>query len=77
MVEYGVAPYFTCFVSDLYNYQGNKRAHYYNTGFAISKGDLNFSLRYGRQKKGVLCVGGVCTQVPAFSGFVAGLTVAF
>jgi hypothetical protein len=34
-------------------------------------------LAYGRQREGLLCVGGVCRQVPAASGFMLTITSSF
>ncbi|HML86108.1 MAG TPA: DUF6029 family protein [Bacteroidales bacterium] len=34
-------------------------------------------MSYGRQREGLLCVGGVCRQVPAATGFTLTLTTSF
>jgi hypothetical protein len=68
-VEYSIAPSFNFFVADLYNY-GNpvKPIHYYNAGMSFTKGSGRIMISYGRQREGLLCVGGVCRLVPASTG---------
>ena len=73
-VEMNFSPRFTVFVSDMYNYGNDiKKIHYYNVGGSYSKGSTRVALNYGRQRGGLLCVGGVCRIVPESTGF--GLTV--
>ena len=80
LVEYNIAPKWFFSVMDQYNY-GNPdkamRLHYYTGGVAYVKGPHRFSLSYGRQREGLLCVGGVCRQVPASNGFSFTLTTSF
>ncbi|OJJ14924.1 hypothetical protein BKI52_40950 [marine bacterium AO1-C] len=76
LVEVGFGN-FLFFASDEINYNGLQKGipiHYYNGGLAFAKGANRFSLSYGRQRAGLICVGGVCRLVPANSGFT--LTVA-
>ncbi len=87
LVEYTFAPNFFFSVSDEYNYgnqwdgdYGNKedrRLHYYN----ISAGWIHESTRvqfgYGRQRDGILCVGGVCRYVPATDGLYVSVSSSF
>ena len=76
LVELSISPnwYFTAF--DEYNY-GNpdpkRRVHYYNLSAAYAFGSNRISLTYSRQRQGLLCVGGICREVPASNGF--GLSV--
>lgn len=60
-VEWSYAPKFNLFVSDMYNY-GNvgNEIHYYNFGGGYSTGQHKLLLSYGRQRAGLVCVGGVC-----------------
>jgi len=68
--EYGIAPMLNFFVADMYNYGNSvKQVHYYNAGASFTKGTFRFMASYGRQREGLLCVGGVCRLVPASSGF--------
>jgi len=64
------------FVSDLYNY-GQTNIHYYNIGSSVTRNSTRFSFSYGKQRPGLLCVGGVCRFVPASYGFTATLTTTF
>lgn len=70
--------YFTAF--DEWNY-GNEiehdRIHYYTGAIAFIRNGTRFSLGYGRQRAGILCVGGVCRTVPAANGFSLSLTSTF
>jgi Family of unknown function (DUF6029) len=68
------------YVSDLYNY-GNDltfyRNHYYNIGGAYRKSSSRIALNYGRQRGGLVCVGGVCRNVPTSSGLSLSLNTSF
>jgi hypothetical protein len=72
LVEYTIAPswYFTVF--DEYNYGNNdesRQLHYLNGSFAFIHDATRVQFGYGRQRGGLLCVGGVCRPVPASNGF--------
>lgn len=77
VVEYNFNPYFALYVSDSWNYGEEKKLHYYNIGGSYSKGHLRFALNYGRQRGGLICVGGVCREVPKSTGLSANLVVTF
>ncbi len=80
MVEYSIAPRWFFAVSDQYNYGNNNadlRIHYYTFSAGYSKGGNRFSLSYGKQREGIICVGGVCRQVPASNGFTLNVTSSF
>jgi len=78
--EFNFSPRLSVYVNDIYNY-GNavedKRIHYYNFGSSISKGSNRLSLNYGRQRGGLLCVGGVCRTVSESTGLTANLSISF
>jgi hypothetical protein len=65
---------------DQYNY-GNPdedlQLHYYTAAIAFVEGAHRFSLAYGRQREGLLCVGGVCRQVPASNGLTLNVSTSF
>lgn len=68
------------YVNDIYNYGSNKeneRIHYYNVGGSYTIGAHRFALNYGRQRGGLLCVGGVCRVVPESSGITANIIMSF
>lgn len=80
LIEYSIAPRWTFSLSDQYNYgNDNKdlRVHYLTMGTSYSKNANRFSLSYGRQREGIICVGGVCRQVPASNGFMLSVTSSF
>lgn len=80
MLEYSIAPHWFFSVMDQYNYgndDANKRIHFYNLGLAYNKNSNRIQLSYGKQREGILCVGGVCRQVPASNGFSITLTSSF
>ncbi len=68
------------YISDLYNY-GNDltyyQNHYYNIGGAYRKKSTRIALNYGRQRGGLVCVGGVCRNVPTSSGLSLSLNTSF
>ncbi|MFZ4398386.1 MAG: DUF6029 family protein [Bacteroidales bacterium] len=80
MLEYSIAPQWFFSVSDQYNY-GNeidaKKIHYYNLGFGFNRSSSRVQLSYGKQREGILCVGGVCRLVPAAYGFNITITSSF
>ena len=80
LLEYTIAPKWFFTVSDQYNYGNSEpedRLHYYNFAFGFTKGSSRVSLSYGRQRDGILCVGGVCRNVPASNGLTLTLTSNF
>ena len=76
--EFNFSPKFSIFASDMYNY-GNELAkiHYYNFGGSYTSGATRIALNYGRQRGGLLCVGGVCRIVPESTGIGMVLNVSF
>jgi hypothetical protein len=68
------------YVWDIYNY-GNDDAdlqtHYYNVGGAYRWGATRIAANYGRQRGGLVCVGGVCRFVPESTGFALSISTAF
>lgn len=76
LTEFSFSSPFMFFVSDLYNY-GTTNIHYYNIGSSVTRNSTRFSMSYGKQRPGLLCVGGICRFVPASYGFTATLTTTF
>lgn len=80
LIEYTVSPHWFVTIADQYNY-GNKHSydqiHYYTGSFGYTLKTTRFALTYGRQREGVVCVGGVCRQVPASSGFYVTISSSF
>ncbi|MCC5944105.1 MAG: hypothetical protein JJT94_04170 [Bernardetiaceae bacterium] len=83
LFEYSVAPKWSVFVSDEFNYVGINTSstlpplHYYNFGGSYIKNANRFSISYGRQRPGVICVGGICRLVPANSGLTFSVSSTF
>lgn len=78
--EFYFSSKFSVFVADMYNY-GNDvvadRNHYYNFGGNYSKGNYRLSLSYGKQRGGLLCLGGICRYVPESTGLSFSLNITF
>ncbi len=80
LVEFSVAPKLFLSFIDQYNY-GNQdhglRVHYLYGQLTFVKDSNRISLGYGRQRQGVICVGGVCRNVPASNGFTLSVSSSF
>jgi hypothetical protein len=79
-VEWNIHSSWSLFAIDLYNYgndEKNDRLHFYNIGASYSKGAYRFQASYGRQRGGLICVGGVCRFVPQSAGINLGVNVSF
>ncbi len=80
MLEYSLAPKWFFYVFDEINYNGLRVGvpiHYYNAGAAFVKNANRFSINVGRQRAGLVCVGGICRIVPASSGVTLSITSSF
>ena len=80
LLEFVPNTMFSIYVTDMYNY-GNTHAenkiHYYSVGGSFSKGATRIAVNYGRQRGGLMCVGGVCRYVPESNGITLNLTTNF
>lgn len=79
-LEYNVSPKWFFSILDEYNYgnpESDLQIHYYNVSFGYTEKTNRISLRYGRQREGLLCVGGVCRYVPASTGLTLTITSSF
>lgn len=78
--EFTISPgWFISFYDD-WNYgnaNDDRKIHYFNGNVAYTTGSTRLSLGYGRQRAGILCVGGVCRQVPASNGVYISLSTSF
>lgn len=80
LAEFTISPHWFLAAFDEYNYDNTekeKRIHYYSISAGYVKNTLRFSLGYGKQREGLLCIGGVCRQVPASNGFTFSMTGSF
>jgi len=80
LLEFTISPQWFFSIQDQWNYgnsDSNQRIHYFlvNAGFIYNTSRI--SLSYGRQRAGLLCVGGVCRYVPAASGATLTITSSF
>ncbi len=80
LLEFNIAPKWFFTVMDEYNY-GNPdkelQLHYYNASIAYVQGPTRIAVGYGRQREGLICVGGVCRQVPAANGLSISISSQF
>lgn len=78
-LEYAHNENFSIFASDIYNYGFEEDnhlinptdlfdIHFYNFGATYRKNNFRLSLNYGRQRGGLVCVGGICRFVPPSTG---------
>lgn len=80
VVEYNFNTKFSIYANDIYNSGDDAdttETHYYNFGGSYTKGASRFSLNYGRQRAGLVCVGGVCRFVPEATGLSASFLYSF
>ncbi|MBO4402339.1 MAG: hypothetical protein J5792_01450 [Bacteroidales bacterium] len=79
-LEYTIAPHWFVSVLDRWNY-GNpveeKQVHYYNISGSYVHNATKVTLGFGKQYEGILCVGGVCRQVPASYGMSLQVVTSF
>jgi hypothetical protein len=77
--EISFSPHWFITVWDEWNYKdfGEDGVHYYNGNVAYVSGPTRFALGFGRQRAGLLCVGGICRVVPATTGFTLSVNSSF
>lgn len=79
-VEFNVNPKLSFYANDMWNYGNDDpeaRNHYYNFGSAFRYKSVRAAVNYGRQRGGLVCVGGVCRFVPESSGLSLSVNAAF
>ncbi len=80
LVEYTISPKWFFAFMDQYNY-GNPvvedRQHFLLGSFGYTMDASRFILSYGKQREGILCIGGVCRPVPATNGLTFTFTTTF
>lgn len=79
-LEFNVNRKLSVYVSDIYNYgnmEEENQTHYYNVGGSYTMGATRLAVNYGRQRGGVVCVGGVCRYVPPSTGLSVNLSILF
>lgn len=76
LLEVNLAPRWSVFVSDTYNH-GMEKVHYYNVGASYTASRTRVALGYGRTREGLICSGGVCRMMPAYTGGNLTITTSF
>ena len=76
LLEVNLAPRWSFFVSDTYNH-GMEKVHYYNVGASYTASRTRVALGYGRTREGLICSGGVCRMMPAYTGGNLTITTSF
>ena len=76
LLEVSLAPHWSVFASDMYNH-GDSKLHYYNAGLSYVHGKIRVAAGYGRYRAGFICSGGVCREIPAYTGANLTLTASF
>ena len=76
LVEWNIGRNFFISLSDQYAYQDGI-GNYYNLSVGYTQGATRLQVGYGKQREGMLCIGGVCRLVPASNGLTFSLTTSF
>ncbi len=76
LLEVNFAPHWSIYGSDMYNH-GSTKVHYYNAGVSYTKSRTRVALSYGRNRAGYVCSGGVCREIPAYTGGNLTVTISF
>ena len=76
LVEYNLGSHWFASISDQYCYNDGK-GNYYNLSIGYTQGATRLQLGYGKQREGLICIGGVCRTVPASNGLTFSLTTSF
>ncbi|NOQ73797.1 MAG: hypothetical protein GQ574_17450 [Crocinitomix sp.] len=80
LLEYTISPKWFFAVQDQYNYGHPDSAlqlHYLLGSFGYIHHQTRFIFSYGKQRAGIVCVGGVCRPVPATNGLSFTMTHSF
>jgi hypothetical protein len=71
MAEFTFSPRWFFTLMDQYNYGNDdkdRRFHYPTVAVGYTQDSNRLSVSYGKQREGIICVGGVCRNVPASNG---------
>ena len=80
LLEYTISPSWFFSVMDQYNYgneDSGQRLNYYLVSAGYTRHTSRIALSWGRQREGIICVGGVCRYVPATNGMTLTVTSSF
>lgn len=76
LVEWNIGTHWFVSASDQYAYNDGT-GNYYNLSVGYTHGATRLQMGYGKQREGLLCIGGVCRTVPASNGLTFSLTTSF
>ena len=76
LVEWNIGSHWFLSASDQYAYHDGT-GNYYNLSAGYTHGATRLQVGYGKQREGMLCIGGVCRLVPASNGLTFSLTTSF
>ncbi|MBQ9473502.1 MAG: hypothetical protein IJU81_03745 [Bacteroidales bacterium] len=76
LAEYSFGGHYFVSLSDQYCYRDGV-GNYYTAAFGYTHDATRIQLSYGKQREGILCIGGVCRAVPATNGLTLGITTSF
>ena len=76
IVEWNIGTHWFLSASDQYAYNDGT-GNYYNLSVGYTRGATRLQVGYGKQREGLLCIGGVCRTVPASNGLTFSLTTSF
>ncbi len=78
--EYTIAPFWFFSLSEQINFDNpkhKKQRHFYLGSIAYANKGTRVQIGYARQPQGVMCIGGVCRNVPASNGFIVSISSTF
>lgn len=76
LVEWNIGTHWFLSASDQYAYNDGT-GNYYNLSVGYTHGATRLQAGWGKQREGLLCIGGVCRTVPASNGLTFSLTTSF
>lgn len=80
LIEYTFSPHWSLSFWNLYQFENEDTGdplHYLTTQLVYIRNNHRVTLRYGRQREGLICAGGVCRPTPAANGFIVTVTSNF
>ncbi len=80
LVEFTISPAWFFSVLDQYNFGNSdpaQRLNYYLVSAGYTNHTSRIALSWGKQREGIICVGGVCRYVPATNGVTLTVTSSF
>ena len=76
LVQWNIGSNWFVSLSDQWPYHDGI-GNYYNISAGYTSGSTRLQLGYGKQREGMICIGGVCRPQPAVNGLTISLTTSF